>query len=150
MKYGMPISITSRAQLAGLAGQLARRLQPGDHLGLIGPLGAGKTTFTVSLAAALGCSTIPASPTFTLRQTHACQSAHGITNLVHIDLYRLTERAPIAELGLEDDFRTPGTLLVIEWVDRAPELTPRLRYQLTFNWDPITDRRQLIIKDNSL
>ena len=53
-----------------LAKRLAAELKPGDVVCLEGDLGAGKTTFTQGLAAALGVPGRVNSPTFCIVQEH--------------------------------------------------------------------------------
>ena len=74
-----------------IAKYFAAELKPGDVVCLEGDLGAGKTTFTQGLAAALGMAGPVTSPTFCLVQEHRCASAReGLPSLlVHMVLYRL-------------------------------------------------------------
>ena len=55
------------------------------------------------------------SPTFTLVQSYELPRF----TLIHADLYRITESAELAELGLDD---VPGAVVAIEWPDRAGSL----------------------------
>ena len=114
-----------------LAKRLAGELKPGDVICLEGDLGAGKTTFTQGLAAALGVSGRVNSPTFCIVQEHRRQS-NGQTveqandtpdYLVHMDLYRLHDENDVIAIGWED-YLAEGAILVVEWPERAGSLIP--------------------------
>ncbi|MFO7768893.1 MAG: tRNA (adenosine(37)-N6)-threonylcarbamoyltransferase complex ATPase subunit type 1 TsaE [bacterium] len=98
--------------------ELADRLGPGDVVALVGPLGAGKTTFVKSAAAALGVSEEVTSPTF-IRLRHY----EGDLEVHHLDLYRVQDAAEFQSLGLDEWLDTAGVTL-IEWADRAAEVLP--------------------------
>ncbi len=102
-----------------LARELARELKPGDVLCLEGDLGAGKTTFTQGLAAALGVSGRVTSPTFCIVQEHRSPTRL----LVHMDLYRLHGEDDVLAIGWED-YLAQGAILVVEWPQRAETLIP--------------------------
>jgi len=94
-------------------------------LALVGPLGAGKTTFVQGLARGLD---VPperhvASPTFALVNEHP-----GRVPLVHADLYRIEHERELAELGLIDAFDRAA--VAIEWLDRFPDAAPADRLQI--------------------
>jgi tRNA threonylcarbamoyladenosine biosynthesis protein TsaE len=115
---------TRRAALA-----LAALLQPGDVIGLVGDLGAGKTFFVQALAEGLD---VPrevrvTSPTFTLINEYL----GGRLPLYHADLYRIEEEGELDELGLDDVIRGDGAVAV-EWSDRF-EVLPKahVRIELT-------------------
>ena len=63
------------ADMKRLGAALAALMRPGDTVLLGGDLGAGKTTFTQGLAAALGVSGPVTSPTFVL--LHSYRTAAG-------------------------------------------------------------------------
>jgi len=103
----------SAEALKDLGRALGEALAPGDLVALMGPLGAGKTTFTQGIATGLG---VPperhvASPTFALVNEHP-----GRVPLVHADLYRLKDEAELVELGLEEDAH--AVVRVVEWADK--------------------------------
>ena len=113
-----------------LAKKLAAELKPGDVVCLEGDLGAGKTTFTQGLAAALGVSGRVNSPTFCIVQEHRASSnlqpsAFNLqpSYLVHMDLYRLHGEDDVIAIGWED-FLAEGAILVVEWPERAGTLIP--------------------------
>ena len=109
----------------GLAKKLAAELKPGDVVCLEGDLGAGKTTFTQGLAAALGVPGRVNSPTFCIVQEHRRQStaADCCRLLVHMDLYRLHGEDDVIAIGWED-YLAEGAVLVVEWPERAGALIP--------------------------
>ena len=108
-----------------LAKKLAAELKPGDVVCLEGDLGAGKTTFTQGLAAALGVPGRVTSPTFCIVQEHRRQLTAVDSNrlLVHMDLYRLHGEDDVIAIGWED-YLAEGAVLVVEWPERAGTLIP--------------------------
>ena len=108
-----------------LARQLAPELKPGDVVCLEGDLGAGKTTFTQGLAAALGVPGRVNSPTFCIVQEHRRlpSSVSSPSLLVHMDLYRLHGEGDVIAIGWED-YLAEGAILVVEWPERAGTLIP--------------------------
>ena len=103
-----------------LAIDVANALEAGDVVTLSGDLGAGKTTLARTLIRYLaGDSTIEVpSPTFTLMQSYDLPQFP----LVHVDLYRVSGPAELAELGFDD---LPETaVMLLEWPDRAEGLLP--------------------------
>ena len=107
---------------------IAATLEPGDLVTLSGDLGAGKTTFARALIRYLaGNDTIEVpSPTFTLIQSYDLPRFA----LVHADLYRLSGAAELAELGFDD--LPVGTVVLLEWPDRAAGFLPPDRLDITF------------------
>ena len=93
------------------AARLARHLRPGDLLLLRGEMGAGKTTFVRGLARGLDVRGDVMSPTFQLVRVY-----RGPTQLAHVDLYRLSDPAELADLGL-DELLDEGAV-VVEWGER--------------------------------
>ncbi len=82
---------------------------------LDGDLGAGKTTFTKTLAGTLGISKDEVhSPTFILKKEYKATHPH-FKKLVHIDAYRFVQPEEAKVLRLEEDLKDPETLIVIEW-----------------------------------
>lgn len=94
---------------------LGRRLGPllraGDLIVLTGQLGAGKTTLTQGIGAALGVHGRVASPTFIIAREHA--PAPGSIGLIHVDAYRLNSIAEVDSLDLDSSMAEAVT--VVEW-----------------------------------
>ena len=113
-----------------LAAALAPLLAPGDVLTLAGDLGAGKTTFArhvIRLLADEPGLDVP-SPTFSLIQTY--ETPRGL--VVHADLYRLGDASELAEIGWDE---TGGSILLVEWPERAGGELSGERLSLTFEID---------------
>lgn len=91
-----------------LGARLAGLLAAGDLVVLDGPLGAGKTTLTRGLGAALGARGAVTSPTFVLAREHPTTA--GVP-LVHVDAYRLASGAELDDLDLD----YAGSIVVVEW-----------------------------------
>jgi tRNA threonylcarbamoyl adenosine modification protein YjeE len=115
-----------------LAVDIATALQPGDLVTLSGDLGAGKTTFARALIRYLANDPtieVP-SPTFTLMQTYSLPQFP----LVHADLFRLSGSAELAELGFDD--LPEGTVVLVEWPDRAAGFLPADRIDVALTLAP--------------
>jgi tRNA threonylcarbamoyladenosine biosynthesis protein TsaE len=94
-----------------LATRLAALLEAGDLLILSGDLGAGKTTFTQGLGAALQVRGDVTSPTFVIARVHP--SLVDGPALVHVDAYRLHGALELDDLDLDTSLDEAVT--VVEW-----------------------------------
>ena len=126
-----------------LARKFAEGLKPGDVICLEGDLGAGKTTFTQGLAAALGVSGRVTSPTFCIVQEY---SGEGKL-LVHMDLYRLHGEEDVEAIGWED-YLARGAIMVVEWPERAGSLIPKDAYHITFRYREGEENRTIKISSD--
>lgn len=100
---------------ARLAAALAK--WPGDEalaVHLAGDLGAGKTTLVGGFLAAFGHDGPARSPTYALVEPYRLAGR----DVTHCDLYRLRHPDEIEDLGLLD-LRTPRSVLLVEWPERA-------------------------------
>jgi tRNA threonylcarbamoyladenosine biosynthesis protein TsaE len=107
----VPQRLADLAATRALGARLAELLRAGDLLVLSGPLGAGKTSLTQGLGAALGVRGAVTSPTFVLARVH-----RGPLPLVHVDAYRMREAG--ARLDLDDldlDAALEDAVTVVEW-----------------------------------
>lgn len=102
------LTVATREDMEALGARVARHLRAGDLVALDGELGAGKTTFTRGLGAALGVRGPVTSPTFVLARTHPRESGPP---LVHVDAYRLSNAAELDDLDLDVE----GSIVVVEW-----------------------------------
>ncbi len=102
--------------LRQLATALGEALRPGDVVLLVGDLGAGKTTFTKQVAAALGVADEVTSPTFTIAHTYETGPSALIRSLMHLDAYRLRSADDLEAVGLFEAL-DDGAAAIIEWGD---------------------------------
>lgn len=94
--------------MEALGARLAPLLRAGDLVQLDGELGAGKTTLTRGLGAALGAREAITSPTFVLAREHPTTAGPP---LVHVDAYRLATAAELDDLDLDWEH----AVVVVEW-----------------------------------
>ncbi len=93
-------------------------------VGLIGDLGAGKTTLTQSIAKILGIQEDVQSPTFVIAKFY--NTTHPLfQRLVHVDAYRIESLGELEPLGWENILSSPDTLLIVEWADRIQDALPK-------------------------
>ena len=85
-----------------------------------GQMGAGKTTFIVSLLKAMGVEDIEGSPTYSLVNTYD-SVAFGRIN--HFDLYRLNSEEEAFDIGIEEMLYC-GDYCFIEWPSKIENLLP--------------------------
>ena len=105
----------SADQTRDFAKTYAATLRGGDVLLLDGEMGAGKTVFVQGLAAGLGISETPTSPTY------AYMNDYG-GRLFHYDCYRIETPEQAERLGLADYFDMGGVCVIEWWQNIAPLL----------------------------
>lgn len=108
----------SEAETVAIAQGFAASLRAGDWVGLIGPLGAGKSVLVRAVGHALGIQTAMPSPSYTILNCH-----RGQIPLYHFDLYRVGSADELDFAGLEPYLEGDGICL-IEWADKIPERWP--------------------------
>ena len=116
---GLLIDLADEAETDRLGRAIAGALLLEVVIGLVGPLGAGKTRLSRAIAEALGVDPRAiASPTFVLIHEY-----EGRIPVYHFDVYRLTSPAAFEDLGAADYWKAGGVCLV-EWADRVRDLLP--------------------------
>jgi tRNA threonylcarbamoyladenosine biosynthesis protein TsaE len=116
---GLAIDLESEEETERLGQALAAVCESGTVIGLVGPLGAGKTRLVRAIAEALGVNPIAiASPTFVLIHEY-----EGRLPVYHLDVYRLTSLAEFEDLG-PADYWSAGGVCLVEWADRVRALMP--------------------------
>ena len=121
---------------------LARQLQGGEVIGLIGELGSGKTTFVQGLAKGLGIRNRILSPTFVLMKKYKIPNTKK--RFYHIDCYRIKKAQDLSALNLEKLFLNSQNIIIIEWADRIKEILPKNTIILDFEFKGKNQRGILI------
>lgn len=122
---GLSIEADDEAETARLGRALAGSVVPGTVIGLIGPLGAGKTRLSRALAEALGVDpSAIASPTFVLIHEY-----EGRLPVYHFDAYRLAGPDDFEALGAAEYLDGDGVCLV-EWADLVADRLPSRAWTL--------------------
>lgn len=126
--------ITNTAEETRQVGfDFSKQLKSGDVVLLYGDLGAGKTTFVQAVAKGLGIKDRILSPTFVLIRNHKV-SFGNITNLNHIDLYRIEKPTDIKNLGIDEIVNEANSVSLIEWADRLSSFKSKHGYAVRMRY----------------
>lgn len=128
----MTSEITIIDDLKKFAKEFASGLKGGDVIGLVGDLGAGKTTFTRFVAEELGVREEVKSPTFILVREYSASpgvAGRNIRKLVHADAYRLENEDELWAIGFDDLADDPESVVIVEWADKVPSLRDYSTYR---------------------
>lgn len=106
---------------ARISAEIATQLRAGDIILYEGDMGAGKTTFTKGLAAALGITDPVTSPTFALVNEYT----EGRLPLFHFDLYRIDSYDDLYAIGFLD-YLDRGGIIAAEWSENIEGLEQEL------------------------
>lgn len=123
------LALSNETATEHLMADLALLIGPGDVITLSGDLGTGKTAAARAMIRYFaGDETIEVpSPTFTLVQAYDLPPFP----LLHADLYRITDAAELEEIGLSP--LPEGTVVLIEWPERAPDALPEDRIDIALS-----------------
>ncbi len=128
MAEGLVVELADEGETERLGRALAELITADTVIGLVGPLGAGKTRLTRAIAEALGVdSRAIASPTFVL---HHVYEGEVLPVVHHFDAYRLRSVEEFEALGVAELFGEGGVSLV-EWADRVAEVLPGATWWIT-------------------
>ena len=119
----------SERQLEQFANKFASDLRLPLVIWLEGDLGTGKTAFARALIHALGYKGRVKSPTYGLLEQYQLASMQ----VLHMDLYRISDPGELEFLGLTD-LLDEQTILLIEWPDKGGRWLPEPDFIFKFSY----------------
>ena len=128
---------TSESATQAIGAVIAAHLETGDVVTLDGDLGAGKTALARAIIRARLVQPdldVP-SPSFATVQPYP--------GIIHADLYRLADESEIEELGLFED---EEAIVLVEWPERAPELSRRTGLSIALTLMSAGEVRRIVIE----
>lgn len=108
---------------------LAKQLTPGSVVGLVGPLGSGKTVLVQGICSGLGVQRAVTSPSFVIINEYPGRLKERPIWVYHFDLYRLENVEEFIKLGYEEYFYGKGITL-IEWAEKVKAFLPEKRWEV--------------------
>lgn len=112
------------------AARLARRInmaKRGKHaliLGLVGELGAGKTTFVQGFIKTFGVKHRIVSPSFLIFRVYPIpRSARtAYKRIYHVDCYRVHNTKELDAIGFKEIIKNSENIVLVEWADKIKEV----------------------------
>lgn len=136
--------IKNQKQTEKLANLLAKEILKYKNIkknalvfGLVGELGAGKTTFTKAFAKGLGIKNKITSPTFVLMKNYKV--------FFHIDCYRIKNAKDILELDFKEIVSNPQNIIMIEWAEKIRKILPKNTIWIKFKMISQKERKIIIL-----
>ena len=115
----LSLDIFSCEQTQELGLKIASKIPSGTVIGLLGDLGAGKTTLVRGVAKGLHINEVVQSPTFNIMKLYL----KGDRPLIHIDAYRLADLN--TDIGLDEYIGYETGITMIEWPLFIKKLLPK-------------------------
>lgn len=121
-----------------------RRTKNAVVIGLIGDLGAGKTTFVKSFTRSLGVKRRITSPTFLILRRFGVK--RGIyRNVFHIDAYRVGGKERLPDINFAEIIKNKSNIVLVEWADRVKRVLPKDTIWVQFKYGKERNEREIII-----
>jgi tRNA threonylcarbamoyladenosine biosynthesis protein TsaE len=136
----------SQEETKQFACEFVSKLSIGSIIALEGDLGSGKTTFVQGLAEALGIKEPVRSPSFSLMNIYEFIGINQEKNFfVHVDAYRLDEKAKLEDIGLDEWLDRKEAIVLIEWPQRF-EFSVIFDWKIIFSYGGEENMREILIR----
>lgn len=144
-KSHSPEETKKLAKLLAAAALKYRSKKKAFTIGLQGELGSGKTTFIQGFASGLHIRNKITSPTFLLIRCYHLPNylMTHYKNFYHIDVYRIKKTKELLTLGLEEIFKNPKSIVLIEWAEKIKKLLPKQMIWITFRHSRKENEREI-------
>ena len=119
---------------------------------LEGDLGAGKTTFTMGVLEYFSIKPKAASPTFVIAKHYTpaknkkLKTQNLISNIWHMDAYRLRSKKDLDALGFNEIKKRPHTVVLIEWPGNIKGMKFQNAIRIKFEYGKNETERNIEIK----
>lgn len=135
----------SAEQTEQIGAEFAKTLKKGDVVAFSGDLGAGKTAFCRGILSGLGFHGRVTSPTFAIANEYQTDAF----DVVHFDLYRITDEDALFEIGF-DEYLDGNHLVLIEWSENAANLLPAHYFAVQISYGDTETSRKITMKEVDL
>lgn len=141
LNFPVIVQSSSESDTEAVGAMLAALAQPGDVIGLVGPLGAGKTVLVRGILRALGGdASAVRSPTFTLMNMYSAKLP-----IYHFDFYRLSSDMDLDSIGFYE-FACANGISLVEWADRIPDVLADCDWLVKIELLPDPHDRRVVIE----
>ena len=113
-------------------------------IGLMGELGAGKTTFIKSFTRSMGVRKKITSPTFIIFRRFKINNK-SFANIFHIDAYRIKGKNELSAVGIEKILESPSNIVLVEWADMIKKVLPKTTIWVKFKYGKERNERTITI-----
>ncbi len=135
---------SSEQQTIELGKEFAKRLELGDVVAFFGDLGTGKTEFIKGICQYFKVEDLVTSPTFTIMNRYSGLNPDSEIAIFHIDLYRITKKEELGNIGFDECMYSPHSIKLVEWAENASGMLPKSIYSVRIVADPNDENKRYI------
>ncbi len=126
--------VGSKEETRKFAHEFIKLINEGDVIVLNGDLGVGKTFFVTRICECYNIKKT-SSPSFAIVNIY-----EGSKKIYHFDFFRIKREEELYDIGFEEYLTDPEAIIFIEWGNIVPQIIPRKRIEINFNFVNETSR----------